>query len=64
MIVGYTDRMVRCYTWIPNSNSMNNNNNSLANNTKNSISKGSLVSQVTNNVSLLETGKISLDYAW
>jgi hypothetical protein len=74
MIIRYTDRVIRCYSWVSTSqnastnisNVANNSNPSLANaNNKNSTSKGSMSSQVANNsYSFQEIGKIVLEQSW
>jgi hypothetical protein len=69
MIIGYTDRTIRCYSWLSTSqsNTATNNTTSSINNlskNNNSQSKGSLASQVASSYAFQENGKIILDESW
>lgn len=65
MIVGYTDRTIRCYSWqaTTQTNQTSSNANNLAKN-NNSQSKGSLASQVAGSYTFQENGKIIFEQSW
>jgi hypothetical protein len=72
MIIGYTDRKIKCYSWLSTAQSNSSSNNATAsiNNlakNNNSQSKGSLASQIApGNIcnTFQENGKIILDQSW